>query len=100
MKNTKQNNNKGTALRPRVCVFRSNKQIYVQVIDDESAKTLFACSTLENEVKTQIQSGSTIAASTIVGETLGKRLLENNITQIIFDRNGKPYHGRVKAIAD
>lgn len=100
MKKIKNKKARGTALRPRLSVFRSNKQIYAQIIDDASSHTLLACSTLDEEVKSQIKSGASISASTIVGEILGKRLLEKNITQIIFDRNGKPYHGRVKAIAD
>lgn len=100
MKRLKQKKSKGTSTRPRLCVHRSNKQIYAQAIDDESATTLIACSTLDSEVKGQIESGSTVSAAILVGETLGKRLLEKNITQIIFDRNGKPFHGRVKAIAD
>ncbi len=96
----KKNRIKGTKQRPRLCVFRSNKQIYTQLIDDESSHIFFACSTLDNEIKSQIKTGATIKASFLVGKTIGQRILKKNITSIIFDRNGKPYHGRIKAIAE
>ncbi len=91
---------KGTRQRPRLCVFRSNKQIYVQVIDDISSHILISCSTLDTEVKSKIKSGATIKASFLVGKILGQRILKKNIKSIIFDRNGRPYHGRIKAIAE
>lgn len=91
---------RGTADRPRLVVFRSNKHIYVQIIDDSSAKTIISCSTIEPSIQTQLQSTSNINASLLVGETVGKRLMEKNIKRVIFDRNGKPYHGRIKAIAE
>lgn len=92
--------NKGTSIRPRLLVFRSHKHIYVQIIDDSSEKTIVSCSTVEYEIKAQLNSTSNIKASTIVGQIIGKRLLEKNIQQVIFDRNGKPYHGRIKAVAE
>lgn len=91
---------KGTASRPRLLVFRSHQHIYVQIIDDLSAKTITSCSTLEPAIKLQLESTSNITASTLVGETVGKRLTEKSIHSVIFDRNGKPYHGRIKAVAD
>jgi len=91
---------RGTATRPRLLVFRSHKHVYVQIIDDSSSRTIISCSTLESSIQTQLRSTSNITASTLVGETIGKRLLEKNIKSVIFDRNGKPYHGRIKAIAE
>ena len=91
---------KGSSSRPRLLVFRSHQHIYAQIIDDSLGKTIAACSTLEPSIKVQLDSTSTITASFLVGETLGKRLTEKNIQSVIFDRNGKPYHGRIKAVAD
>jgi large subunit ribosomal protein L18 len=91
---------RGTADRPRLLVFRSHKHIYVQIIDDSSAQTITACSTLEPSIQTQLESTSNMNASLLVGETIGKRLVEKNIKSVIFDRNGKPYHGRIKAVAE
>jgi large subunit ribosomal protein L18 len=91
---------RGTADRPRLLVFRSHKHIYVQIIDDSSAHTITACSTLEPSIQTQLKSTSNMNASLLVGETIGKRLVEKNIKSVIFDRNGKPYHGRIKAVAE
>jgi large subunit ribosomal protein L18 len=91
---------RGTASRPRLLVFRSHKHIYVQIIDDSSSKTIASCSTIEPSIQTQLKLTSNINASLLVGETIGKRLTEKNITNVIFDRNGKPYHGRIKAVAE
>ena len=84
----------GTAERPRMTVFRSNKQIYVQLIDDLSGKTLLAASSaaLETSAKVEI--------ATKVGEEIAKKAQEAGITTVVFDRNGYLYHGRVKALAD
>jgi large subunit ribosomal protein L18 len=91
---------RGTADRPRLLVFRSHKHIYVQIIDDASAHTITSCSTLEPSIQTQLESTSNMNASLLVGEMIGKRLVEKNIKSVIFDRNGKPYHGRIKAVAE
>jgi large subunit ribosomal protein L18 len=91
---------RGTAERPRLCVFRSNNEIYAQLIDDTSAHVILACSTIEKEIKNQIKSGATIEASALVGKMIGQRMLEKNLETLVFDRNGKPYHGRIKALAD
>lgn len=91
---------RGTATRPRLLVFRSHKHIYVQIIDDTCAQTITSCSTLEPSIQKQLTTTSNITASLLVGETIGKRLVEKNIKSVIFDRNGKPYHGRIKAIAE
>nr|YP_010206967.1 ribosomal protein L18 [Alaria crassifolia]UAX21564.1 ribosomal protein L18 [Alaria crassifolia] len=91
---------KGNNLKPRLAVFRSNKHIYAQVIDDSCSKTIISCSTLELEVKAKCEKTSNKMASKIVGEIIGKRLLEENIKEIIFDRGKKSYHGRIKELAE
>ncbi len=87
----------GTAERPRMSVFRSNSHMYVQAIDDAGAKTLAAASTLEKELGSL---KNTVADAEKLGEAMGKRLKEKNITTVVFDRNGYLYHGIVKAIAE
>jgi large subunit ribosomal protein L18 len=90
----------GTADRPRLAVFRSNNHIYAQVIDDASHSTLAAASTLDPELKAALEATSTCDASTKVGELVAKRAIEKGIQQVVFDRGGKLYHGRVKALAE
>nr|YP_011006840.1 50S ribosomal protein L18 [Lessonia variegata]WAM64127.1 50S ribosomal protein L18 [Lessonia variegata] len=91
---------KGNNLKPRLAVFRSNKHIYAQVIDDSCSKTIISCSTLELEVKGKCEKTSNKLASKIVGEIIGTRLLKENIKEIIFDRGKKSYHGRIKELAE
>ena len=91
---------KGTSECPRLAIFRSNTNIYAQVIDDVSGNTLVSCSTLDKEVKAKITSGSTCEASTLVGQVIAKRLIESKIDRVNFDRGGRLYHGRIKALAD
>ena len=88
----------GTAERPRLSVFRSNTGIYVQIIDDVAAKTLVSASTFEKGNKLAV--GSNIEAAKAVGATIAKRALEAGITEVVFDRGGFLFHGRVKALAD
>ncbi len=91
----------GTAQRPRLAVFRSNNHIYAQVIDDDSQNTLCAASTLDKDLRSTLKSNSSSCdASTFVGELLAKRALAKGIEQVVFDRGGNLYHGRVKALAD
>ena len=87
----------GSAERPRLTVFRSNKNLYVQVIDDAAGHTLVAGSTLEEALK---GTRPTVEGGTKVGELVGARLKEKNIGTVVFDRNGYNYHGVIKAIAD
>ena len=95
----------GTQKRPRLSVFRSNLHIYAQVVDDENGKTLLSASSNSKEVK---ESGinkpedlkSKTGTAFTVGVMLGKKIKENNIDGIVFDRNGYLYHGRIKALAD
>lgn len=91
---------KGNNVKPRLTVFRSNKHIYAQVIDDSDSTTIISCSTLEVEVKAKCEKTSNKLASKIVGETIGTRLLEQNIKEIVFDRGKKSYHGRIKELAE
>lgn len=91
----------GTPERPRLNVFRSNQNIYAQVIDDVVGKTLAAASTLDPEVKGRLEgTGGNIDAAKIVGEVAAKRALAAGVTQVVFDRGGFLYHGRVAALAD
>jgi len=90
----------GTAERPRLCVFRSNKHIYAQVIDDWSQRTLVSCSSSCAEIKGQIRHGGNVESAARVGELIGKRCIEKGITAVVFDRGGYKYHGRVKALAE
>jgi large subunit ribosomal protein L18 len=89
----------GTAERPRLAVFRSNEHIYVQLIDDVQQHTLAAASTLDPELREKAL-GANCAASTEVGKLIAQRALGKGITQVVFDRGGNLYHGRVKALAD
>ncbi len=84
----------GTAQRPRMTVFRSNKQIYVQLIDDLAGKTLVAASSKG------IENGTKIEIAAVVGQNIAKKALEAGITEVVFDRNGYLFHGRVKSLAD
>ncbi|KGF73055.1 50S ribosomal protein L18 [Neosynechococcus sphagnicola sy1] len=90
----------GTTERPRLAVFRSNQHIYAQVIDDTQQHTLAAASTLDSELRGDLDSGATCAASSKVGKLIAQRSLEKGIRQVVFDRGGNLYHGRVKALAD
>ncbi len=87
----------GTAERPRLCVYRSNNNIYVQVIDDVRANTLVQASTLDKEVKTK---HSNKEAAKEVGSLIAKRALEKNIKEVVFDRGGYIYHGVVRELAE
>ena len=86
--------------RPRLSVFRSSKHIYAQVIDDARAATLAAASSLEKELKTSLKTGADKAAATAVGKLLAERALKAGVKDVVFDRGGYRYHGRIKALAD
>ena len=91
---------KGTNERPRLSIYRSNDNIYAQIIDDTTSRTLVSCSTLDRTIKLKIQSSRTCLASKLMGEKLAELSLKKNITKIVFDRGPYLYHGRVKALAD
>ncbi len=88
----------GTALRPRLSVFRSAKNIYAQIIDDVNGVTLVSASSAEKESK--LANGGNVEAAKVVGEAIAKRALDAKIENVIFDRSGYIYHGRVKALAE
>lgn len=90
----------GTTERPRLAVFRSNQHIYAQIIDDTRHHTLVSASTLDPSLKPELNSGSSCDASVQVGKLIAQRSLEQGIRQVVFDRGGKLYHGRVKALAE
>nr|YP_010337194.1 ribosomal protein L18 [Pseudoerythrocladia kornmannii]QUE28274.1 ribosomal protein L18 [Pseudoerythrocladia kornmannii]UNJ16779.1 ribosomal protein L18 [Pseudoerythrocladia kornmannii] len=91
---------KGVPNRPRLTVFRSNEHIYAQVIDDVKQTTLAASSTKEATVKTAISTGKNCEAAKLVGETIADKILNLGIKNIVFDRGGKLYHGRVQVLAE
>jgi large subunit ribosomal protein L18 len=93
-------NLKGTGSRPRLNVFRSLNQIYVQVIDDDSGKTLVSTSTLDPVIKPKITGMKKTQQAKIVGSSIAERALAVGIKQVVFDRGGYQYHGRIKALAD
>lgn len=88
----------GTASEPRLNVFRSNGNIFAQIIDDSCDKTLVSASSIDNELK--LENGGNVEAATKVGELLAKRAKKAKITKVTFDRGGYLYHGRVKALAE
>ncbi|MCD6505746.1 50S ribosomal protein L18 [Candidatus Poribacteria bacterium] len=90
----------GTAERPRLCVYRSLRHIYAQVIDDERGVTLAAASTLSPEIRDKIKYGGNMEAARLVGSLIARKALERGINRVVFDRGGYKYHGRVKALAD
>ena len=90
----------GTAERPRLSVHRTNAHIYAQVIDDVDSKTIATASTLDPEFRATGKLGSNKEAAEFIGKLIGKRALEAGVTTVTFDRGGRLYHGRVKALAD
>lgn len=90
----------GTAERPRLCVFRSLNHIYAQVIDDTRRHTLVSASSLDPEIREQLKEKTKKAEAELVGTLVGRRAKENGIKELVFDRGGYQYHGRVKALAE
>ena len=90
----------GTAQTPRLAVFRSNKHMYAQLIDDVAGNTIAAASTLESDIASKLEFTSTIEGAKAVGEAIAKKALEKGITEVVFDRGGYVYHGKVQALAD
>lgn len=90
----------GTAERPRLRVSRSNANIYAQLIDDVAKVTLASASTVDTELRSTLKTGSNTEAAKAVGELLGKRAVEAGVTEVVFDRGGRIYHGRVAALAE
>ena len=90
----------GTAERPRLSVFRSNNHMYAQIIDDQAGTTLVSASTLDKDIKASLEHTNDTAAAQAVGTAIGKRALEKGITEVVFDRGGYIYQGKVQALAD
>ena len=90
----------GTAERPRLAVFRSNNHMYAQIIDDTVGNTLVSASTLEKEVAKELEKTNNVDAAAYLGTVIAKRALEKGITQVVFDRGGFIYQGKVAALAE
>jgi large subunit ribosomal protein L18 len=90
----------GTTGRPRLCVFRSAKHIYAQIIDDTRGLTLVSASSTEAEIKQNDKFENKVALATFIGKQVGERAQEKGIKEVVFDRNGFLYHGRVKAVSE
>ncbi len=91
---------KGTTQRPRLCVFRSARHIYAQVIDDTSGQTLAAASSMETDVRQRDDFENKVARATHVGQLVGERAQAKGVKKVVFDRNGFLYHGRIKAVSE
>ena len=90
----------GTAERPRLAVFRSNNHMYVQIIDDTEGKTLLSASTNQKEVKAELEKTNDVEAAKYLGSYIGKKALEKGIEEVVFDRGGFIYQGKIQALAD
>lgn len=90
----------GTQKRPRLCVFRSLKHIYAQVLDDDAGLTIASASTLEGSIRSEAETKSKVEAARLVGTVVAERAMERGVTAVVFDRGGYKFHGRVKALAD
>jgi len=90
----------GDTERPRLCVFRSAKHIYAQLVDDNSGHTLVSASTVEKEVKEKSKFSNKVEAADFIGQRLAERAMDKGIKMVVFDRNGFLYHGRIKAVSE
>lgn len=90
----------GTAQKPRLAVYRSNNHIYAQIIDDVAQNTLVAASTMEADIASKVAHTSTVEAAKAVGEAVAKKALDKGISDVVFDRGGYVYHGKIKALAE
>ena len=90
----------GTAERPRLAVFRSNNHMYAQIIDDTVGNTLVSASTLDKELKAELEKTNNVDAASKLGTVIAKKALDKGITTVVFDRGGFIYHGKIKALAD
>lgn len=96
-KRTRAKTNGGTKKRPRVSIFRSNRNLFVQLVDDKNSHTLLSCST--KDLKTKKKEGNKTETAYLVGEKLAEKASKKKIKEVVFDRSGYLYHGRVKALA-
>ena len=90
----------GTAERPRLCVYRSNTNLYAQIIDDVAGNTLVSASTTQKDVKAELEKTNDVAAASYLGKVIAERALAKGITEVVFDRGGFIYQGKVQALAD
>ncbi len=90
----------GTTQRPRLAVFRSNNHMYAQIIDDTVGKTLVSASTVQKEVKAELEKTNDVNAAAYLGKVIAKRAIEKGITTVVFDRGGFIYQGKIQALAD
>ena len=90
----------GTAAKPRLSVFRSNNHMYAQIIDDSAGNTLVSASTLQKDVKSELEKTNDVNAAAYLGTVIGKKALEAGITEVVFDRGGFIYKGKIAALAD
>ncbi len=90
----------GTAARPRLAVFRSNEHMYAQLIDDAAGNTILSASTVQKDVKAELEKTNDVAAAAYLGTVIGKKAVDAGIKEVVFDRGGFIYHGKVKALAD
>ena len=90
----------GTAERPRLAVFRSNNHMYAQIIDDTVGNTLVSASTLQSDVKAELEKTNNVEAAAYLGTVIAKKALEKGITEVVFDRGGFIYQGKIQALAD
>ena len=90
----------GTAERPRLAVFRSNNHMYAQIIDDTVGNTLVSASTLQKDVKAELEKTNNVEAAAYLGTVIAKKAIEKGIISVVFDRGGFIYHGKIKALAD
>ena len=90
----------GTAERPRLAVFRSNNHMYAQIIDDTVGNTLVSASTLEKEIKAELEKTNNVDAAAYLGTVIAKRAIEKGIKEVVFDRGGFIYQGKIQALAD
>ena len=90
----------GTAERPRLAEFRSNNHMYAQIIDDTVGNTLVSASTLQKDVKAELEKTNNVEAAAYLGTVIAKKAIEKGITSVVFDRGGFIYHGKIKALAD
>ena len=89
----------GTPERPRLCVYRSNGNIYAQVVDDSSGRTLASASSIDKDTSKDLKGGNNVAAAKVIGKKIAERARAAGIEQVVFDRGGYMYHGRVQALA-
>lgn len=90
----------GNTERPRLCVFRSARHIYAQIVDDSTGRTLAAAGSLDTNIKNQTDLKGKLTVATLVGKQVGERAIKEGIKKVVFDRNGFLYHGRVKAVSE